>query len=137
MLADGPIYLIDIDPGSPERGTRFPIVAQSLAADLYLPDDAAALADGNQEAGTPVWPSMQNALALENLSGTLSYPVKANEDGHTRVVVQYQGDGIVDPHYIYRQLPAVKHRYGCFLESFLRDRVPTVPAPGALADPCP
>ena len=66
-----------------------------------------------------------------------SYPVKANHAGMTSVVVQYMGDGIIDPHYIYRQLDAVKHQYGCFLESYLRDGVPTVPAPGALTDPCP
>lgn len=99
--------------------------------------DAAALAYGNQQAGTELWPTMQPTLALDHLDGLLTYPVKANEDGHTRVVVQYMGDGIVDPHYIYRQLDAVKHQYGCFLESYLRDGVPTVPAPGGLTDPCP
>jgi hypothetical protein len=99
--------------------------------------DAAALAYGNQQAGTVVWPTMQQSLALAHLDGLLTYPVKANENGHTRVVVQYMGDGIVDPHYIYRQLDAVKHQYGCFLESYLRDGVPTVPAPGGLMDPCP
>lgn len=99
--------------------------------------DGAALAYGNQQAGTAVWPTMQQSLALDHLDGLLTYPVKANEDGHTRVVVQYMGDGIVDPHYIYRQLDAVKHQYGCFLESYLRDGVPTVPAPGGLTDPCP
>jgi len=99
--------------------------------------DAAALAYGNQEAGDAVWPSMQDNLKLAQLDGLLTYPVKANQNGKTRVVVQYMGDGIVDPHYIYRQLDAVKHQYGCFLESYLRDGVPTVPAPGALTDPCP
>jgi hypothetical protein len=99
--------------------------------------DGAALAYGNQQAGTEVWPTMQDSLALDHLDGLLTYPVKANEDGHTRVVVQYMGDGIVDPHYLYRQLDAVKHQYGCFLESYLRDGVPTVPAPGGLTDPCP
>lgn len=99
--------------------------------------DAAALAYGNQQAGDQVWPEMQQNLALAHLDGLLTYPVKANETGKTRVVVQYMGDGIVDPHYIYRQLDAVKHQYGCFLESYLRDGVPTVPAPGGLTDPCP
>jgi hypothetical protein len=99
--------------------------------------DAAALAYGNQQAGTEVWPTMQQNLALEHLDGLLTYPVKGNQNGKTRVVVQYMGDGIVDPHYIYRQLDAVKHQYGCYLESYLRDGVPTVPAPGGLTDPCP
>jgi hypothetical protein len=108
--------------------------------DTYFPIDvydAAALAYGNEEATPSLWPSMQDALALDNLGGLLSYPVHANRDGHTRVVVQYMGDGIIDPHYIYRQLDAVKHQYGCFLETYLATGVPTVPAPGGLTDPCP
>jgi hypothetical protein len=108
--------------------------------DSYFPSDvydAAALSYEHQEAGTAIWPAMQSALALEHLDGLQPYPVKANEDGDTRVVVQYLGDGIVDPHYIYRQLDAVKHQYGCFLESYLRDGVPTVPPAGGLTDPCP
>jgi hypothetical protein len=108
--------------------------------DTYFPIDvydAAALAYGNEQAGTAQWPSMQDALALDGLGGLLGYNVRGNRSGETRVVVQFLGDGIVDPHYIYRQLDAVKHQYGCFLESFLRDGVPTVPAPGAIFDPCP
>ena len=107
--------------------------------DSYFPIDvydAAALAYGHEEAGTQVWPSMQDALALDGLGGLLSYPVRGNESGKTRVVVQYMGDGIVDPHYIYRQLDAVKHQYGCFLETYLATGTPTVPAPGGLTDPC-
>jgi len=109
-------------------------------ADEYFPIDvydAAALAYGNQQAGDALWPSMQQALSVEALSGLIDYPVKGNLDGKTRVVVQYEGDGIINSHYIYRQLDAVKHQYGCFFESYLRDGVPTVPAPGAIDDPCP
>jgi hypothetical protein len=123
-------------PGLPARNVYEPVGKD----DTYFPIDvydAAALSYGNQEAGDTVWPSMQDALGLDQLGGLLSYPVKANEGGLTRVVVQYMGDGIIDPHYIYRQLDAVKHQYGCFLESYLRDGVPTVPAPGGLTDPCP
>lgn len=108
--------------------------------DTYFPIDvydAAALAYGNVEAGAAQWPSMQDALALDQLGGLLTYPIKGNRAGLTRVVVQFAGDGVIDPHYIYRQLDAVKHQYGCFLESYLRDGVPTVPAPGGLLDPCP
>ena len=108
--------------------------------DTYFPIgiyDAAALAYGNQQAGTEVWPSMQEALAVDELAGLASYPVRANKDGKTRVVVQFAGDGVIDAHYIYRQLEGVKHQYGCFFASYLRDGVPTVPAPGALGDPCP
>jgi hypothetical protein len=108
--------------------------------DTYFPIDvydAAALAYGNEQAGMAVWPSMQDALALDKLGGVISYPVKMNRGALTRVVVQYTGDGIIDAHYLYRQNDNVKHQYGCFLESYLRDGVPTVPGPGAITDPCP
>ncbi len=99
--------------------------------------DASALAYGNQQAGTTVWPTMQDALAFDDLDGVATYPVKGNRGGKTRVVVQFPGDGIISSHYLYRQNAGVKHQYGCFLESYLRDGVPTVPAPGAITDPCP
>jgi hypothetical protein len=108
--------------------------------DRYFPTDvydAAALAYGNQEAGDVVWPSLQDALAVDQLGGIADYPVHANRAGATRVVVQFMGDGILDPHAIYRQLDSVKHQYGCFLASYLATGTPTVPAPGALTDPCP
>ncbi len=108
--------------------------------DIYFPIpvyDAAALAYGNQQAGTEVWPSMQEALAQGGLGGLAQYPVKGNRDGKTRIVVQFEGDGIVDPHYLYRQLETVKHQYSCFLMTYLRDGVPTVPEPNTLSHPCP
>src|SRR5204863_93719 len=82
------------------------------------------LSYGHNEAGNVQWSSMQDALKLASLDGLLQYPVKQNrlsQDGtpYTGVVVQYQGDGIEDPHAIYRQLDAVKYQYGCFLETFL------------------
>ncbi|HEY4240082.1 MAG TPA: hypothetical protein VGM88_09715 [Kofleriaceae bacterium] len=123
-------------PGHPVRDIYEPVGM----GDTYFPSDvydAAALSYENQEVGPQLWPTMQPALALEGLDGVADYSVHANVDGHTRVVVQYQGDGIIDPHYLYRQLDTVKHQYGCFLESFLRDGIATVPAPGGLTDPCP
>lgn len=113
--------------------------------DVYFPTvvyDAAALAYGNQQAGTEVWPAMQQALALDDLDGLATYPVSRNRpagDGTmtTRVVVQFEPDGLLDAHYIYRQLETVKHQYGCFLASFVRTGVPVVPAPAPLATACP
>lgn len=98
--------------------------------------DATVLATANQQAGSIVWPELQGALALDDLDGLASYPVKGNLDGATRVAVQFEGDGIVDPHYIFQQLDEVKHQYGCFLFTHLRDGLATIPAPGALTDPC-
>jgi hypothetical protein len=85
---------------------------------------------------------MQDALKLESLDGLLGYPVKQNRvsaDGstYTGVVVQYLGDGIEDPHAIYRQLDAVKYQYGCFLTTWLTTGRAVVPPPGDLTAPCP
>jgi hypothetical protein len=99
--------------------------------------DAAALAYGNQQAGEVVWTGTQEALAVDGMDGLASYPVKANHDGLTSVVVQYRDGGIADAHQIYRQLDEVKYQYGCFLASYLRDGVPTVPAPAAIDSACP
>ena len=106
--------------------------------ELVVPDgDQVPVVYGNEQAGAIVWPSLQDTLGLQGLDGIVSYPVKANLDGKTRVVVQYAGDGIVNSHDIYRQLDAVKHQYGCFLATYLRDGVPTVPPPNVLTHPCP
>lgn len=44
VLVAGPIYLVDIDPASPERGTKFPVVAATLAPDGYVPSNLVAVA---------------------------------------------------------------------------------------------
>ncbi|HRI72504.1 MAG TPA: hypothetical protein PK156_50055, partial [Polyangium sp.] len=110
-----------------------------FSTDLY---NAVALAYGHEQAGTEVWPEMQQVLALDELQGILPYPVKNNRnaaDGkpYTGVVVQYEGDGIYDPHAIYSQLDEVKYQYGCFFSTFLTSGTATVPAPASLGTPCP
>jgi len=122
-------------PGLPARHIYQP-VAQGDENFSTIIFDAAALAYGNEQAGPSVWNTMQEALALDGLDGIESYPVTANLDGKTRVVVQFEGDGLIDPHYIYRQLETVKHQYGCFFASYVRDGVPTLSPPNALAHPC-
>jgi hypothetical protein len=128
-------------PGHPIR----PVYEPAGKGDSYFPTriyDAAAIAYRNSQVGEEVWPSMQEALTLANLEGREEYPVSNNlmsSDGtlYTGVVVQYEGDGIYDPHAIYAQLDAVKYQYGCFFESFIRDGKATGPAPQALGTPCP
>jgi hypothetical protein len=127
-------------PGQPVRPVYEPVGEgdRYFAIDVY---DAMAIAYGNQQAGEVVWPSMQEGLALAGREGLVAYPASNNvvtESGspYTGVVVAYQGDGIADPHAIYRQLDAVKHQYGCFLETFARTGVAVVPAPAALGTPC-
>jgi hypothetical protein len=113
--------------------------------DSYFPtevDDAVALAYGHKEAGEVVWADMQSALALESLDGVAAYPVAqelTSADGtpYTGVVVQYQGDGIYDPHAIFAQLDAVKYQYGGLFASFIATGTATVPAPQPLGTPCP
>ena len=76
------------------------------------------------------------------VGGLVAYPITANRPATagaptTAVVVQYEDGGLVDGHQIYRQLPAVRYQYGCFLASYLRDGVPTVFAPAAESAACP
>lgn len=112
--------------------------------DSYFPTtlyDAVVLAYGNSQAGDIVWPTMQESLALAGLDGIEPYPVQDNassESGtpYTGVVVQYEGDGIYDPHAIYGQLDEVKYQYGCFFETFASTGSATVLAPAALGTPC-
>ena len=123
-------------PDHPVRNVYEPIGYD----DIYFPPpvfDAAALAYGNQQAGDVVWPGTHDALATDGLGAIATYPVAANHGTTTNVVVQFADDGIEDAHYIYRQLDAVKHQYGCFLASFLATGTAVVPAPGAIDDPCP
>ncbi len=128
-------------PGHPSR----PIYEPAGEGDSYFPTviyDAAVLAYGNEQAGEEIWTSMQEGMALANTDGFAPYPVTDNlvsPDGtpYTGVVVQYEGDGIYDPHAIYAQLDAVKHQYGCFLQSFIERGKATVPAPAALGTACP
>lgn len=127
-------------PGHPVR----PVYGPHGQGDSYFPtvvQDAVAMAYGHKEAGTQVWPTMQQALGLEGLQGLIPYPVSndvASDSGamRTGVVVQYQGDGVYDPHAIYSQLDAVKYQYGCFFETFLQYGKATVPAPADYTVPC-
>jgi hypothetical protein len=128
-------------PGHPVR----PIYEPVGKGDEYFPIqlyDAVVLAYGHQQAGELVWPSMQDALALAGLDGIIDYPVIDNlpsraGGNYTGVVVQYEGDGIRDPHVIFAQLDEVKYQYGCFLATFLDTGTAVVPAPAALGTPCP
>jgi dienelactone hydrolase len=128
-------------PGHPVRPVYEPVGKD----DSYFPTvlyDAVAIAYGHEQAGEEVWPTMQEALALAGFDGLIDYPVKNNLESldgtpFTGVVVQYEGDGIYDPHAIYGQLDEVKYQYGCFLETFFATGTAVVPAPAALGTPCP
>lgn len=112
--------------------------------DSYFPTvlyDAVALAYGHPQAGDVVWPSMQEALVLGGLEGLRDYPLVNNltsvgGEKFTGAVVQYEGDGIYDPHAIFAQLDAVKYQYGCFLETFFATGDAKILAPRALGSAC-
>jgi len=129
-------------PGHPARHIYQPVGQ----GDSYFNTevlDVMALSYGNEMAGKEVWTTMQQALALSGLSGIINYPVKNNltslkdNKPYTGVVVQYQGDGIYDPHAIAFQLDSVMHQYSCFLNSYFQTGTAVVPAPAALGSACP
>ncbi len=121
---------IDPLPGHPRRPVYQPVGLGDTYYDAEL-FDALALAYGNRQAGPVVWPSLQAALALAGLSEPVEYPVQVRESG---VVVQFEGDGIADPHEVFSQLDAVKAQYGCFLGTLAATGTGIVVDPSA---PCP
>lgn len=131
-LAENPL------PGHPRRSIYEPV---GLGDSYFDPEifDGIAIAYGNHQAGDIVWQSLNDALAMAGRGGTLPYPVYSNrgdETPWTGVVVAYEGDGFTDPHGIYAQLDAVKHQYGCFLQTWIETGVAVVPAPAELGTPC-
>jgi len=143
--ADPMIYMPRLARRPLEGHPVRPIYEPVSKGDSYFPTvlyDAMVLAYGHNEAGDIVWPEMQEALKLDGLDGILEYPIwnnrKSETDGtpYTGVVVQYEGDGIYDPHSIYGQLDEVKYQYGCFFSTFLQTGTAKVLAPKPLGSPC-
>jgi hypothetical protein len=113
--------------------------------DEYFPTtiyDAMALGYDHVEGGAELWTSMQDALTLDGRQGLSTYPIFANRPAPmgmpnvTAAVIQYQGDGVSNSHYIYVTLDDVKYQYRCFFVSALRG-APTIYAPAALTTACP
>ncbi len=117
-------------PGHPTRPVYDPVAPGDsfFSTGVY---DGVALAYERAQAGDQIWPEMQTALALDGLAGIAPYPVVG-----TGAIVQYLGDGITDPHRIYRQLDAVKYQYACFHESFQKTGIATLFAPEPIDSPC-
>jgi hypothetical protein len=121
-------------PGHPVR----PIYQPVGLGDSYFPAstfDSFALAYGTWRVGDLIWPSMDEALALDGRASLPpAWPIRDNarsEDGTpvTAVVVQSAGDGFSDPHAIFTQLADIRHQYGCFFASFLSTGTAAVVAP--------
>lgn len=143
--ADPMVYMPRLGRRPLEGHPVRPIYEPVGQGDSYFPTvlyDAIVLAYGHPMAGDVVWPEMQESLALDGLDGVLPYPVvdnlksKAGGAPYTGVVVQYEGDGIYDPHGIYGQLDEVKYQYGCFFSTFLQTGKASVLAPKPLGTPC-
>ena len=96
--------------------------------------DGAALAYGNREAGDTIWPTMQATLAIDGLDGIVPYPIATQSHG---TVVQWQGDGTHNAHYIALTVDGVKYQYACFHESFQKTGTATVYAPQPADATCP
>ena len=76
------------------------------------------------------------ALDRPNPTPVTNNHVTENPEPYTGVVVQYEGDGIVDSHAIYRQRDEVIFQYSCFLRSLVDTGSAVVPAPEALGTAC-
>ena len=122
-----------------------PIYEPAGLGDSYFPTeiyDAMALAYQHPQAGNSVWPTMQDALALEGLQGIQNLPEHQNLTSsagaqYTGALLQFQGDGIYDPHALYSQLDDVKYQIGCFVSTFLTTGQATIETPAPLGSPCP
>ena len=66
----------------------------------------------------------------------LELPVSGSDGGRTAVVVQHAEDAVEDGHEVYFQTEGPKHQARCFLQTWVRDGVPTVPVAGRETDPC-
>ena len=127
-------------PNHPVRSIYQPVGQ----GDTFFPEpvfNAVALASGVQQAGPTLWPEMQTSLALGGLDGIMPYPVSQNlisENGipYTGIVVQYEGDGLANPHTIFSQRDDVKYQYGCFMESFQQSGLGIVLEPRPILPPC-
>jgi hypothetical protein len=112
--------------------------------DSYFPEvlyTAIALSYGHKEAGTVIWPEMQERLKLGGLDGLTPFPVTdelTSETGakYTGAILQYADPTGYDGHALYSQVPEVQHQYGCFLSTFLKTGHATIVAPGPVGSPC-
>lgn len=85
--SDAPVLLVDIDEGSPERGRLYPVMAQTLRSDVYLPDHVLAVA---ARPGIVLLPETKHAVvvlrSLQDEAGDpLGIPLALNQLIHGQV----------------------------------------------------
>jgi len=111
-----------------------PPIANTTSLALGLPLGGPALDEGHPELGD--FRPLREVLPF-GANAEVAFPVRANDDGRTRVVVQHAEGPVEDGHEVVFQTDGPKHQYRCFLESMRTDEVATVPAPATTADaPC-
>ncbi len=108
----------------------------SLGLDLLgteLDDESAELADAGD-------PTLASVIGFGTGKPISTYPVSGNRTVGgvklTTLVTQHPSDGIEDGHEMVFQTDAPKREYRCFLQTWLANGVPTVPAAGDLTGPC-
>ena len=150
--ADNPIYGRYVVKEPISGGPRHVLMLQGIVDHYIMPPiaNATSLSFGLSLAGealdeiTPELEGLDPLGALLALSGgsRIALPATANAaalDGAlaTAVVTQTREDGVEDGHEVMFQTEAPKHAYTCFLRSLAQGQTPSVPAPGAVGDPCP
>jgi hypothetical protein len=106
----------------------------SLGLDLAGPPYDATAAE------TSVLPTIESMLVFSGRNAiTLpaSGNVTAGGASFTDLVIQHPEDGIEDGHEVVFQTEPPKHQYRCFLQSWLKTGVPSVPPDGKEEDACP
>jgi hypothetical protein len=141
--ADPPLYagalVRDVADGAAPRHV---LMLQGIVDTYILPPiaNATSLSIGLDLGGDALDEAEPELAAFRPLAELLplaggarrSFPIRANRNEATAVVVQHREDGIEDGHEVAFQLEAPKEQYRCFLESWLAG-APVVIAPGS---PC-
>jgi hypothetical protein len=132
---------------------RHVLMVQGIVDDYILPRiaNATSLSFGLDLAGPELDTSSDPRLADELALGPLlpiigrsmiALPAASNArlgDGRTAtaIVTQHAEDGIEDGHEVLFQTDPPKHEYQCFLASWLKTGIPSVPTDAARDAPCP
>lgn len=127
---------------------RHVLMLQGIVDHYILPPiaNATSLSLGLDLAGPPFDATTPEIATLPTIESMLVFsgrnaiqlPASANVDGvATDVVVQHREDGIEDGHEVVFQTEAPKHQYRCFLQSWSKKGVPSVPVDGGEEEACP
>lgn len=103
-----------------------PPISQGTSLGLHL--DLAGPAMDHADPRLSAFEPLVDLLPLAGLAQAAT-PLRDNRQGYTAAVVHAPGDTIEDGHEAAFQTPGPKHQYRCFLETLVRDGVPTLVTP--------